>query len=65
MTQPNDPGATIDVGGEPVQVFPSVMIMVDAAGTVTDDPAVAVSGEIVETMPDGSKIFTTFNTRSE
>lgn len=43
---------------------PSTIIMVDRDGNLTDDPALAVSGEVVEQLPDGTSRYTTFVNRS-
>lgn len=55
-----DPGGVIDVDGVETRVYPSEIIMVDAAGNLTTDPAQARSGEVIETLPDGTKRFTAF-----
>lgn len=55
-----DSGGIIDVGGQPVQIFPSRIVGWDAAGNLTEDPSAMVGGEVVETLPDGSERFTSF-----
>lgn len=40
--------------------YPSEIIMLDADGYLTDDPKLARSGEVIETQPDGTKIYTSF-----
>lgn len=40
--------------------YPSRIIMLDAAGELTEDPDQAKSGEVIETLPDGSERYTSF-----
>lgn len=51
LTAPADPEAG---------VFPSRIIMVDENGDLTDDPARARRGEVIETLPDGTERVTAF-----
>lgn len=44
----------------PAEPYPSRIVMLDAAGELTDDPAKAKSGEVIETLPDGSERYTSF-----
>ncbi len=60
MDSPTFPGGVVDVDGVEVTVFPSTIIMFDAEGNQTADPALARSGEVIETKPDGSKRVTAF-----
>lgn len=62
MTSPTtDPGGTFvtDEGVE-VTVYPSRIVMIDASGNLTDDPALAVRGEVIQVRPDGTEIYTSF-----
>ena len=40
--------------------YPSRIIMLDGNGELTEDSSKAKSGEVVETLPDGSEPYTSF-----
>lgn len=60
MTEPPIEQLT-DPGDPALGIYPSRVIMVDAAGDLTTDPAAAVRGEVIETLPDGSERVTAFS----
>lgn len=43
-----------------IDELPSQIIMLDADGNLTTDPAACVEGEVIETQPDGSIVTTWF-----
>lgn len=59
MTAPTEPPLT-DPGDPARGIYPSKIIMVDAAGNLTTDPSQARSGEVIESLPDGSTRSTAF-----
>lgn len=55
MTEPLAAPADPETG-----TYPSRIIMLDVDGNLTDDPAQAASGEVIETLPDGTERVTAF-----